>query len=255
MKPVLLCPFAAAAFLSLTASVPAFAQDDDAGEVTPATEAAKKKAAPEVRRAATKEEEDAAPEKTDDKELSANELLATAAATMSGMTSYHAEGTITAGKAKASLKGDFAQGAVDMVVKGFDGKTTHRRAIGESFWISEDGKTWKEDAEPGMTATLSSIVTAPIGADMKPWEQGEFKIVGEEKVGEEETLHIQKPAAGDDAAMDFWLAPVEGVGLVVRKASLTVAASDGDFPITFTYTKLNAKMKIEAPATGKAKEE
>lgn len=255
MKPVFLFPFAAAAFLSLTTPVPAIAQDDDAGEVTPATEAAKEAAEQPARRAATKEEEEAVAEEKVEEELSANDLLKMATTAMGGMKSYHAEGTITAGKAKATLKGDFAVGAVDMIVKGFDGKTAHRRSIKESFWISEDGKTWKEDAEPGMTATLSSIVTAPIGAEMKPWEQGEFKIVGEEKIGEEETLHIQKPAAGDDAAMDFWLASMDGVGLVVRKASLTVAASDGDFPITFTYTKLNGKMKIEAPATGKAKEE
>lgn len=230
-------------------------QDDDAGAKPSDAEEAEDAPAPKVRRAANKEEEDAAPKQEGEDQLSANDLLATACKTMSGLKSYHAEGTITAGKAKASLKGDFGVGAVDMVVKGFDGKTAHRRSIKESFWISEDGKTWKEDAEPGMTATLSGIVTAPIGAEMKPWEQGEFTLVGEEKIGEETTLHVQKPAAGDDAAMDFWLASEEDTGVVIRKVSLTVSAPDGEFPISFTYTKLNEEVKIEAPKSGKAKEE
>jgi len=246
MKPSLRLPVLAAVFaLPLTIPLSLSAQEKAAAKKPPVKEKPAKPAEGKEKKQEAAEPKEAGAEET---KLDANELLERATKTMGSMTSYHAAGTITVGKAKATLTGDFGVGMVDMVVKGFDGKTTHRRAVKSGFWISEDaGKTWKEDPAKEMTVTLSSIVTAPIGEDMKPWEQGAFKIIGEEKVGEEDVLHIQKPAEGEAAAMDFWLAAVEGTGLVIRKASLIVAATDGDFPVVFTYTKLNEAVEIEAP--------
>ena len=181
-----------------------------------------------------------------------NELLQRAITTMSSLTSYHASGTFTAGGGTATLSGDFGVGSVDMQVKGFDKKTAFRRGVKDEFWISHDsGKTWQADPAKEMTVLLSTVVTAPLNAEAKAWEQGKFKIIGEEKIGKEDVLHIQKPKEGDSAAMDFWRAKEEDLGLVVRKASLVIEATDGEFPAEMTYTKLNVPVKIEAPALAK----
>lgn len=194
---------------------------------------------------------EAAPEKPAPagEDASGNDLLKTAITVMSGLTSYHVSGTFTAGGATATLTGDFGVGAVDLRVKGFDKKTTFRRAVKDKFFISEDsGKTWKEDPANDMTILFSNIVTVPLSAESKAWEQGEFKIVGEEKIGKEDVLHVQKPKEGESEAMDFWLARDKKLGLVVRRASLVIAANDGDFPVVMTYTKLNEPLTVAAPA-------
>jgi hypothetical protein len=197
-------------------------------------------------------ESDAKKSPPEEQKVDPNELLRRAVTTMSGLTSYHASGTFSAGGGTATLGGDFGVGSVDMQVKGFDRKTTFRRGVKDGFWISHDsGKSWQVDPANEMTALLSTVVTAPLNAESKAWEQGKFKIVGEEKIGKEDVLHIQKPKEGDSAAMDFWLAKDEKLGLVVRKANLVIAATDGEFPVEMTYTKLNVPVKIEAPTTAK----
>jgi len=211
-------------------------------------------------RAETKPARETAPGKDQpaEKKTSGNDMLKTAVTVMSGLTGYHASGTFSAGGGKATISGDFGVGTVDMQVQGFDGKTAFRRAVKDKFFISHDsGKTWQEDPDKDMTSLLSIAVTSPLSATNKIWEQGDFTIVGEEKIEKEDVLHLQKSAKGEEPAMDFWLAKDARLGLIIRKANFVIAADDGEFPVVMTYSKLNEPVEITAPATAakpKAKE-
>ena len=178
-----------------------------------------------------------------------NDLLRIAVTAMSGLTSYHAAGTFSAGGKKATISGEFAVGAVDMQVLGFDGKIVFRRALKDKYWISHDsGKTWQEDTAKEMTTLLSLAVTSPMNADRKIWEQGAFAVVGGEKLGDEEVLHLQRIAREKEPAMDFWLAKDAKLGLIIRRASFVITAGDGDFPVVMAYSNFNEPVKITAPA-------
>lgn len=193
-------------------------------------------------------------EKPAEAKTSGNELLKTAVTAMSSLTSYHAAGTFSAGDRTATISGDFGVGAVDMQVLGFDGKIAFRRAVKDKFFVSHDsGKSWREDATKDMTSLLSLAVTSPLSAANKLWEQGEFKVLGGEKLEDEEMLHLQKSANGEEPAMDFWLAKDAKLGLVIRRASFVISADDGDFPVVMAYTDLNRPVKIAAPATAEKK--
>ena len=187
-----------------------------------------------------------------------NDMLKRAVTVMSGLTGYHASGTFSAGGGKATISGAFGVGTVDMQVQGFDGKTVFRRAVKDKFFISHDtGKTWQEDSNKDMTSLLSIAVTSPLSATNKLWEQGDFAIVGGEKIEKEDVVHLQRPAKGEEPAMDFWLAKDAGLGLIIRKASFVIAADDGEFPVVLTYSELNEPVEIAAPDTAakpKAKE-
>ncbi len=202
--------------------------------------------------AATAEDKPAAPvpesEKPAEKQVSGNELLKTAVTAMSDLKSYHAGGTFSAGERTATISGDFGVGTVDMQVLGFDGKIAFRRGVKDKFFISHDsGKSWEEDPAKDMTSLLSLAVTSPLNVKNKLWEQGEFEVVGGEKLDEEEVLHLQKPASDNEPAMDFWLAKDAKLGLVIRRASFVISADDGDFPVVMAYTDLNKPAEIAAP--------
>lgn len=192
------------------------------------------------------------PDKTKppEKKPTGNDLLKEAVVAMSKLRSYHAAGSFSIAERKATLSGDFAVGAVDLQVLGFDGKIAFRRALKDKFWISHDsGKTWEVDSAEQMTALLSVAVTSPLSAEHKIWEQGEFAIVGGEKIGEEEVLHIQKKEKAKEAAMDFWLAKDPKLGLVIRRASFVIASDDGEFPVVMAYSELNEPVSIAEPSS------
>ncbi len=183
------------------------------------------------------------------KKPTGNDLLKEAVIGMSKLRSYHAAGSFSIAEKKATLSGDFAVGAVDIQVLGFDGKIAFRRALNDKFWISHDsGKTWEKDTAEQMTALLSVAVTSPLSVEHKIWEQGEFTIVGGEKLGDEEVLHVQKQEKAKEAAMDFWLAKDPKLGLVIRRASFVIASDDGEFPVVMAYSELNEPVNIVDPS-------
>lgn len=193
-----------------------------------------------------------AKEKPAEKKPTGNDLLKEAVTAMSKLRSYHAAGSFSIAEKKATLSGDFAVGAVDIQVLGFDGKIAFRRALNDKFWISHDsGKTWEKDSAEQMTALLSVAVTSPLSVEHKIWDQGEFTIVGGEKLGDEEVLHVQKKEKAKEAAMDFWLAKDPKLGLVIRRASFVIASDDGEFPVVMAYSELNEPVNIVDPSAAK----
>jgi hypothetical protein len=182
-----------------------------------------------------------------------NTVLEQALANMSRLKGYHVSAELTTPIGKAKLVGDLGVGALS--IKGEDprGNTRLRVVVDENFYLSADeGKTWKSgaEAERDKTILFSKLLTGPVDHGMKFWEKGEFKAI-EEKVDGEDLLHLEKAANGKEPATHFWLVrePEMENAIFVRKASMTIAADDGDFPITVTYTKLNKPAEIKAPIT------
>lgn len=178
-------------------------------------------------------------------------ILEQALNNMARLEGYHIEAVIEAGGTKATLSGDLGVGTLSF--KGDDGRGNKKLRIlaDKQFFLSTDGgATWKTgaDADKESTIFLSRIVTGPIEPGLKIWEKGEFKTT-EEKVNEEDLLHIEKPANGKEPPAHFWIVrePKLGDAVFIRKASVMIAADDGDFPITVTYTKLNEPGEIKAP--------
>ncbi len=174
--------------------------------------------------------------------------LKSAITNMSGLSSFHVSAEIQIAGNKPTLEGDLGEGTVSF--RGNDGKGNirQRRVVGSKFYISlDDGKTWAEDKEKNSTIFLSNVVTGPISPQVKVWEKAVFKP-SEVKLGDEDTLLLEKPAQGKEPAARYWLVKDEKLGgLFIRKVSMTIAADDGDFPVTVTYTKLGVPVTITAP--------
>lgn len=178
-------------------------------------------------------------------------ILEQALKNMASLKGYHIDAEITTPVGKAKLEGDLGVGALSLKGQDPRGNTRLRIAVDEKFFFSPDGgKTWKTgaDADQANTIFFSRLITGPVDHGLKIWEKGEFKAT-EEKVNNEELLHLEKPAAGKEPAAHFWLVrePSMDNAVFVRKVSITIAADDGDFPVTVTYTKLNQPAGIKAP--------
>lgn len=178
-------------------------------------------------------------------------ILEQALNNMGRIGGYHVEAVIEIGGGKATLSGDLGVGTLSF--KGDDGRGNKKLRIlaDKQFFLSTDGgATWKTgaDADKQSTIFLSNIVTGPVEPSLKVWEKGEFKAE-EEKVDGEDLLHVSKEAKGKEPAAHFWIVrePKLDNAVFIRKASVTIAADDGDFPITVTYTKLNEPGEIKAP--------
>ena len=193
-----------------------------------------------------------APAGAGEKEKSfANAVLEQALNNMSHLKGYHIKAEITTPAGKAGLEGDLGVGA--MSLKGQDprGNTKLRIAADENFYLSTDnGATWKSGAaaETESTILFSRMITGPIDLGLKIWEKSEF-TAKEEKIDGEDVLHLEKPAAGKEPAVQFWIVrePDLQNAVFVRKVSMTISASDGDFPVVVTYTKLNNPAEIKVP--------
>lgn len=192
----------------------------------------------------------AAPAPATEKPLSKpNQLLRTALLNMSRLTSYHVAAELRAGAAKPTLEGDLGEGTLSLRGNDGRGNIRQRRVAGGKFYISnDDGKSWAEDTEKQATIMLSNLITGPVSPELKIWEKGEF-VATEVTEGGENLLLVEKPATGKEPAAQFWLVKDEKLGAIfIRKASMVIAADDGEFPITVTYTKLNEPVSITAPS-------
>lgn len=180
-----------------------------------------------------------------------NNVLQQAIANMSQLKGYHVKAELTTPVGKAGLEGDLGVGALSLKGQDPRGNSKLRVAVGGVFYLSTDGgATWKtgEAADKGNTILFSRLVTGPIEPSIKVWEKAEFKA-SEEKIDGEDLLRVEKPASGKEPAAIFWLVKepeIKGT-IFVRKASMVIAADDGDFPIVVTYTKLNSPAEIKAP--------
>ena len=185
-----------------------------------------------------------------------NKLIEIALTNMSKLKAFHAEAVIGGTGGKATLSGDLGEGSVSIIGKDPKGNTKHRIAVDGKFYLSTDGgKTWKtgDEADKDNTVLFSNLLTAPVGPHEEIWEKGEFTSK-KETVDGEELLHLTKPAKGKEGGAEYWLAHEDGLKkeaeqpVFIRKAIVTIAADDGEFPITVTYTKLAKPVTIKAPA-------
>ena len=188
-----------------------------------------------------------------------NQLLEQALTNMSRLKGYHVEAVITTPAGKAKLSGDLGAGSISLTGKDLKGVVKQRIVVEKKFYLSTDGgKSWLtgEDAEQPITVLFSNLMTAPVEPHEELWQKGKFTSK-EETVAGEKLLHISKPAVGKEAASDWWLCKEPDFAkdleqpIFIRKASLIVAADDGEFPITITYTKLSTPVKISAPTVDK----
>ena len=198
--------------------------------------------------------------KMDDKIPDEKALLEMGLKNMARLRGFHIEASIDTPAGPASLSGDLGDGTLS--IKGTDPKGNQKLRVvvaGEFYLSTDGGKTWKTgaDAEKDYTILFSNLLTAPIDPSLEPWKQGEFKSI-EETIDGEELLHIVKPAAGKDAAADYWLCKepdleksLDGPPVFLRKVHIIVAADDGDFPITVTYSNLTKPVEIKAPVVAK----
>lgn len=192
-----------------------------------------------------------APETKKDEKNFANAILERALSNMAQLKGYHVEAEITTPAGKAKLTGDLGVGTLSLKGEDVKGNTKLRVVVDETFYLSADGgQTWKtgEQADRGSTIVFSQLITGPIDAGLKIWEKGDFQAM-EEKLGKEDALHVEKPAKGKEPAVHFWIVrePKLENAVFIRKASMVIAAEDGDFPVTSTYTSLNEPAEIKAP--------
>ena len=206
--------------------------------------AAKKTAAKEEK--ATEKEGAAEAEQSDEQKA-----LGIALENTSSLPGYHIEAVINTPAGKAILSGDLGVGSISLNCTDVKGVKKKRVVADKQFFLSDDGgKTWKtgDEAEKDITIMFSTLLTAPIQPSEDLLKETTFTSK-EEKLGEETVLHIEKPAKGKSAAANYWLCkePAMKNAVFIRKVSVTIAADDGEFPITVTYSKFDKPAEIKAP--------
>lgn len=248
-----------AALFPFTSFVATAQDDDDAKSEKPAA----KKAAAKEEEAESEEEEDAKPaaktkpakptkEKEEAEEQSDEQkALGIALENTSSLPGYHIEAVINTPAGKAILSGDLGVGSISLNCTDVKGVKKKRIVADKQFFLSDDGgKTWKtgDEAEKDITIMFSTLLTAPIQPSEDLLKETTFTSK-EEKLGEETVLHIEKPAKGKSAAANYWLCkePAMKYAVFIRKVSVTIAADDGEFPITVTYSKFDEPAEIKAP--------
>lgn len=178
-------------------------------------------------------------------------VLERALQNMSRLKGYHVEAVVSGSGGKAKIVGDLGEGALSLRVTDPKGNATLRVAVGGQFFLSkDDGKTWKTGAEGEREITIlfSNLLTMPLSPSGEPWKAGKF--TGKEvTVGGETLLHLEKPAAGKEAAISFWICKEKELSNLtfVRRLSMIVSATDGEFPIDVTYSDLAKPVSIKAP--------
>ena len=234
-------PLLLAALFPFTSFVATAQNSEDSKSEKPA---AKKTAAKEEK--ATEKEGAAEAEQSDEQKA-----LGIALENTSSLPGYHIEAVINTPAGKAILSGDLGVGSISLNCTDVKGVKKKRVVADKQFFLSDDGgKTWKtgDEAEKDITIMFSTLLTAPIQPSEDLLKETTFTSK-EEKLGEETVLHIEKPAKGKSAAANYWLCkePAMKNAVFIRKVSVTIAADDGEFPITVTYSKFDKPAEIKAP--------
>lgn len=186
-----------------------------------------------------------------------NQILGAALTNMSRLKGFHAEAVIAGTGGKATMSADLGEGSVSIIGKDPKGNVKHRIAVAGKFYLSADGgKTWKtgDEADKENTILFSNLITSPVAPRDELVQKSEWTSK-EEIIEGEELLHLNKAAKGKEAGADYWVAHEESFKkdlehpFFIRKAVVVIAADDGDFPLTITYTKLSTPPVVKVPAT------
>jgi len=193
--------------------------------------------------------QDAAPKLT--AETEEGRILERALINTSRLKGYRVEAVVSGSGGKAKIAGELGEGALSLRVTDPKGNATLRVAVGGQFYLSKDnGKTWKTGAEGEREITIlfSNLLTMPLSPSGEPWKAGKFSAK-EVTVGGETLLHLEKPAVGKEAAISFWICKEKELSNLtfVRRLSMIVSATDGEFPIDVTYSDLAKPVSIKAP--------
>lgn len=180
----------------------------------------------------------------------ANKVLDDALRNMERLRGMHVDARIQTPRGPAKVAGDLGQGALELTVTFPNGSARKRVLVDKQFYLSSDGgKTWKtgKEAESEFTIFFSNVLTRPI-TPSEAWQLAKFNA-REVVVDGETLLHLEKPAQGKEHAVNFWLCkePELGGQVFVRRLTMTVAASDGEFPLDVTYSRLSKTVTIKAP--------
>lgn len=181
----------------------------------------------------------------------ASKVLEDALNNMSRLRGFHVDAIIVTPIGKAKVDGDLGQGSLAISVTLPSGKSKQRVLVDKQFYLSADaGKTWKtgKDAESDFTIFFSNVLTTPIDPRSEIWNKATFNV-REVTVNGETLLHLEKPAQGKEHAVNYWLCkePELNGQVFVRRLTMTVAASDGEFPLDVTYSRLAKTVSITAP--------
>lgn len=178
-------------------------------------------------------------------------VLERALQNMSRLKGYHVEAIIKGSAGQAKMSGDLGEGALSLRITDPKGNVSQRVVVNGQFYLSKDGgKTWKTGAESEREISIlfSNLLTMPLSPKGEPWKAGNF--TGKEvTVNGETLLHLEKPAAGKEPAINFWICREKDLSnqIFVRRLSMVVSATDGEFPIDVTYTDLTKPVNIKAP--------
>ncbi len=211
---------------------------------------AKPKSKPAPEKKPESKEEKPAPEESEVKLTKEQAALKQALENHSRLRGYHVEVELKTPEGKATLSGELGTGALSLLCTDVKGVKKRRVVVGGEFYLStDDGKTWKkgDEAEKDYTLLFNNIITAPVQLQ-EELLKSEF-TAKEEKLGDEDVLHLEKPAKGEEAAVHFWLCkePEMKNMIFLRKADLIVSGTDLELPATITYSKLTEPVKITAP--------
>ncbi len=159
------------------------------------------------------------------------------------VTTYHAEADLKIGDKDVKLVGNFAAGAVHLIIHRADGKIVQGVAVGDRAAISEDdGASWQRD-DGSNTRNLSVLITEPLKHGLEIPDQGEVSFRGEEEIDGVKSKHFH---VATTSPIDVWIC--DGPGRkVVRKLKTIVDATDVTVDATIVYSDWNTQMGIEMP--------
>lgn len=178
----------------------------------------------------------------------AREILRAAYANMAQLETYEAQAEMNAEDGRKSIMtASLAPGAVDLTLQGFDGRTERRVAYSAGFFVSSDnGKTWRRDADRATTEGLCRTLQAPVDALAKIATDDEFIFKAMDIINDEELLRFESKAKEGEMPRAYWIL-MSKAGPVVRIARLPQVFGELKTDALFSYTRLGKEVQIAQP--------
>lgn len=183
-----------------------------------------------------------------------SEYLENALISMGKAKGYRVKGVLTFPDGAASeLTGSVGTGKMEVTTVSPDkSQKKHRIVVGKKAVITLDGgKSWKLDPDSNTIILLSNTITGAVDSTLGIPLHLKFEILGEEKLGDENVLHVQAKVKGEDDRLivhDYWIAKDPTFTTIIRRSKIPVMYDKVEAIADIVYTDVGTDPTIEIPA-------
>ena len=183
-----------------------------------------------------------------------SEYLENALTSMGKAKGYRVKGVLTfPDGAVSEITGAVGTGKMEVTTVSPDKSQKKQRIVlGKKAVITLDGgKSWKLDPDSNTIILLSNTLTGAVDSTLGIPLHLKFEILGEEKLGEENVLHVQAKVKGENDRLivhDYWIAKDPTFTTIIRRSKVPVMYDKTEAIADIVYMDIGTDPTIEIPA-------